>query len=836
MKKRIDDKKIILSTLITISVLILFSTLMPLVFAQQQVMSDTMNEPRIDLNLDQPPQTEPKIFSYDDHLRTRKRLENVIDDYLSEELAKSNSTDQLEVIVQFLTKIKGTDLELLESLDIDVLYQFEFVPAVFAQASKQSILDLSKSPRIYWLEFNEPIEFLMDMSLSTVNATKTWNTQIRDEYGNNRAGIDGTGVSVVVLDTGIDAGHPDLDYKEKTIINLKSDFGVAPWVEMENTDTSYGHGTHCAGTVAGNGDASAGARRGVAPGASLIGLSIGDFGVNLVNAVGGYEWLYQNSKPYTGDPNDINIRVVSNSWGPASSKFDPTDVISQMIYKCTVDKNVVSVFAAGNSGEDDHDGHKVETNPYGSTPMSIMIAATERDGSGMAYFSSRGEIKLNETWPDVAAPGVGIWSAAARRTYISVMKNLQDISDLDPYYFAIGGTSMATPHVAGAVALLFQACPSLKLSDQHEDFSNLDNESYTALGEDWFDSPITLVHEAELILEATTKYIDPSSDNGVPDNNTIGWTSGISDFAQGYGLINVEHAVALALTLNELRTRDFDEDGIPDHPNASVYDAIKQYANIIIEENTTSSGNKLISHWEGDWSRFTEQATSPNALLSTDQSHLVFIPEDADKLTVSLLYEPFKTTDSLFSAAGIRLVIDYDGDGTSDWQGSMSPNDQPDEIVLSSGGFGSNLDKLWTFNIEGYGFGLPNLPPGNLIGDSYYEITVEYSVDLEIIFDTPVNRTINLDFSSFDTNDPRIANLRFGGITSDLGQDGLNLYGSFFNLRNVQPLDVPEQIEEKKKPQTPWWVWLLLAIALLILMALFYRKYKEQEHKEESET
>ena len=836
------NNKIVIITL-SFFLILIASTLSPLVlgtslFGTHGAQDLDTNPGSIDSeNFQEPGQADHKrqvnTDAYLEYLRTHFRPDDIIDDYLREMLSASASTDQLEVIIQFVTGPTETELELLTERGFEIIHEYTTIPALFAKGNKHSILDLAESKNIYWIEYNEPIEFQMEKSLSVINATKTWNTIIRDENGNEHAGIDGSGVTVVVLDTGIDAGHPDLDYQEKTIMNLKSDFGFGPWVEMENSDTSYGHGTHCAGTVAGNGDASAGARRGVAPGANLVGLSIGDFGVNLANAVGGYEWIYDNTKQYTGEPSDNNIRVVSNSWGPSSSKFDPTDVISQMIFKCTVDNNVVSVFAAGNSGEDDHDGHKVETNPYGSTPMSIMVAATERDGSGLAYFSSRGQIELNETWPDVAAPGVKIWSATARRTYISAMMNLQDWSDLDPYYFAISGTSMATPHVAGAVALLFQACPSLRLSAQHDDFSDLDNESYSGLEESWWESPITLVHEAELILEASAGYMEPDSDNGVPHNNTIGWTGKRSDFAQGYGLINVENAIAIALTLNELRTRDFDGDGNPDYPNATVHAAIKQYKNIITLDNTTASNNKLTSHWEGDWTRFINQTTSPNMVLTTDQSHFVYIPEDANRLVLGLHYDPVSTSDEIISAAGIRLVIDLDGDGSPDWEGSTLPRDQPDEIDLTGGGFSSNLGKLWNFNIEGFGFGLPNIPPGNFLGESYYEVTVEYSVDLEIIFDTMPNATINQEFSNFDINNPKIGNLIPSG-TANIDQDGVKLFSSFFNLNNVHPLEKPVKKKEKEEMQYPWFIWLLLAIALAILIILIYlkeRKGKKEEIK-----
>ena len=108
------------------------------------------------------------------------------------------------------------------------------------------------------------------MSLSVVNATKAWDSQVL-RFNRSLDNIDGTGVTVCVVDTGIDASHPDMDYGTKTIRNLKSDSGTGPWYEIENGDTSSGHGTHVAGTVAGNGDASAGQRAGVAPGGGARG-------------------------------------------------------------------------------------------------------------------------------------------------------------------------------------------------------------------------------------------------------------------------------------------------------------------------------------------------------------------------------------------------------------------------------------------------------------------------------------------------------------------------------------------------------------------------------------
>jgi len=180
----------------------------------------------------------------------------VLDSNLEKILDSSDLDGKLEVIIQFKDKVLDRDLDLLEDLNFKIKHQYTVLPAIYAEASKASIIALSEYDRTFWVEYNEPMDLFMEQSLLTVNATHAWDSMVIDESGNEISPIDGTGVTVVVLDTGIDAGHPDLDYGEKTLVNLKSDTGVGPWVDMEDSDTSYGHGTHCAGTVAGNGEAS----------------------------------------------------------------------------------------------------------------------------------------------------------------------------------------------------------------------------------------------------------------------------------------------------------------------------------------------------------------------------------------------------------------------------------------------------------------------------------------------------------------------------------------------------------------------------------------------------
>jgi serine protease AprX len=745
-----------------------------------------------------------------DTINLSKTPGQVIHPHLEKILDSCESDDQLEVIIQFQEKVMEKDLDFLTLNNIEIIHQYSVIPALHVKGSKAAIMVLEDYDRTFWMEYNEPIDWCMEQSLLTINATHAWNSMVIDEFGNSVSPIDGTGVTVVVLDTGIDAGHPDLDYQEKTLVNLKSDFGAGPWVDMEDSDTSYGHGTHCAGTVAGNGEASSGARRGVAPGANLIGLSIGDVGVNLANTLGGYEWIYNNAHRYP------NVRVISNSWGTSGAGYDPNNALSKIIEDCAIDKNIVSVFAAGNAGENNHDGSTITTNPYASVPLSISIAATERDGSGMAYFSSRGQIDKIDTWPDVGAPGVNIWSTAARRTYIGIMVRGSNLAETDPYYFAISGTSMATPHVSGAVALLFQACPSLKISDQRDDHKDNDTA--------WLESNRTFVHEAELILEASAEYIKPQGDNGVPGNSTIGWTGGKNDYAQGYGLINARKAVAIALTLNELRTRDFNGDGSADYTNATVYDAIKQYQNIMTHEPASEKTNTLITEWSGEWTRFTNQSTG--ASISTDQSHFVYIPEESTKLILDLKYERISTSEGLKGAL-VRMVIDYDGDGEPDWPESITEYEEHYELDLTSGSFSQHRGKIWNFNVEGLGFNLGQII-GNPIGSNFYEVTVEFKTNLKIILDVSED-DVSLEF---EEHSPKFAQFRFGPPTEDYSRGEIMLPMFYFDLTKVEPLIKPEP-PSKHEEDLGWLLWLVLLIILTLILVAIGNYYNKKRNVRE---
>ncbi|MGW2939368.1 S8 family serine peptidase [Streptomyces sp. NPDC001156] len=236
-------------------------------------------------------------------------------------------------------------------------------------------------------------------------------------------GDTGQGVDVAVLDTGIDAAHPDFAGR---IAATQS------FVPDEDVTDRHGHGTHVASTVAGTGAASGGTEKGVAPGASL---HIGKVLDNLGNGqdswiLAGMEWAAR----------DQHAKVVSMSLGGGPT--DGTDPLSQAVNRLSEETGALFVIAAGNSGPAPY-----SVSAPGAADAALTVGAVHGPGKGvdqLASFSSRGpRVGDNAIKPDLTAPGVDV--LAARSQYAP---------EGEGAYQTMSGTSMATPHVAGAAALL----------------------------------------------------------------------------------------------------------------------------------------------------------------------------------------------------------------------------------------------------------------------------------------------------------------------------------------------------------------------------------------------
>ncbi|MFE9138517.1 S8 family serine peptidase [Streptomyces sp. NPDC007355] len=279
----------------------------------------------------------------------------------------------------------------------------------------------------FWAELNAPtarsasgitklwldrkVQATLERSTRQVNAPEAW-----------AAGYDGTGTTVAVLDTGADVEHPDL----KGRVTASANFTDSP-----TTGDFQGHGTHTLSTVGGSGAASDGRKKGVAPGAALLnGKVLDDSGSGAASwIIAGMEWAVAQGAD-----------VVSMSLG-SPVPTDCTDPMSVAAEELARNDGTLFVVAAGNSGP----ALDTVSSP-GCAPGVLTVGATDRDDS-TAYFSSRGPTIVHHTLkPELAAPGVGISAAAAggRGVYA---------------YRSMSGTSMATPHVAGAAAIVKQRHP-----------------------------------------------------------------------------------------------------------------------------------------------------------------------------------------------------------------------------------------------------------------------------------------------------------------------------------------------------------------------------------------
>ncbi|SBT47226.1 Serine protease, subtilisin family [Micromonospora auratinigra] len=240
------------------------------------------------------------------------------------------------------------------------------------------------------------------------------------------AGLTGKGVTVAVLDTGIDVTHPDLAGRVADSRNFS---------EMPDADDVVGHGTHVASIIAGSGAASGGKYHGVAPDATLLsGKVCEEFGCADSAILAGMQWAAVEKKA------DV-VNMSLGGWD--TPEVDP---LEQAVQTLTAQTGTLFVVAAGNDGADGSVGSPA------TADAALAVGAVDRDDA-LAYFSSRGPRSGDDALkPDITAPGVEIVAARAAHGQIG--------DPVGDKYVSLSGTSMATPHVAGSAALLAQQHPA----------------------------------------------------------------------------------------------------------------------------------------------------------------------------------------------------------------------------------------------------------------------------------------------------------------------------------------------------------------------------------------
>jgi serine protease AprX len=385
---------------------------------------------------------------------------------------------------------------------------FDKIGVAVAKGTASQVTSAGQQPGVTYLEGNQPIRLLDETSNIATRGAEARRTL----SGANGSPLDGTGVSVAVIDTGVDPTHPffrEPDGSTAVVRNLKSgcldESSTATNCVVDlptNVDTDTisggGHGTHVNGIVAGRDTTLTDGTelQGAAPGAKLVSISTGAV-LLIIGADSALNWVLENhARPCgPGVPAAVcpPIKVSNNSYGPGGGgEFDPQSATAKL-QEALAAEGVMTVWANGNDG----DNGQNQSNPPGQDPTPGIISVASyydqatgtRDGR-VSDFSSRGDATRSQTWPDVSAPGEDIQSSC--RPYLPICSTgLQPNNGPGPLdigtFNTISGTSMAAPHIAGIVAQLFQANPNATPA-QIEDalkataYKYTDGDPYAAVG------------------------------------------------------------------------------------------------------------------------------------------------------------------------------------------------------------------------------------------------------------------------------------------------------------------------------------------------------------------
>jgi len=375
----------------------------------------------------------------------------------SQEVEELGLTPELksEKPIEAFEKAKSEVISILQEkrlgTESKIKRELRLINAISAEIPREKLYELKESPYVKKVSLDRKVRVLLDKSVPFVNATQVW--LLKDDLGRN---VTGKNITIAIIDTGIDYTHPDLGNCTQTEFLNGDCKKVIGGYDFVNNDPDpmddHGHGTHCAGIAAGNG-----VLKGVAPDAKLMAIKVLDsYGSGYFSdVIAGIEKAVDPNGD--GDYSD-HVDVISMSLGGPGN---PEDELSQAV-DAAVRNGVVVVAAAGNSGP-----YSGTVSSPGCARKALTVGAMcrpEQVGtenyceSLIAEFSSRGPTSTGEIKPDLVAPGVKICSSQ----WDDVWKEYQCIDD---EHTAISGTSQATPHVAGAAALLKQAHPDWSPED-----------------------------------------------------------------------------------------------------------------------------------------------------------------------------------------------------------------------------------------------------------------------------------------------------------------------------------------------------------------------------------
>ena len=373
------------------------------------------------------------------------------------ELAKGRNTNSVTRVI--VTLLPGAKLP-AEFKKFARNVKLDLINGQVLDLPNGMLKQLAGQPSVFRVHHDRPVKTHNYRTSVTVGARTVQETM----------GYTGAGIGIAVIDSGIASWHDDLTNKTSRLFPYGNQ-RVAKFVDFVNGRTlpydDNGHGSHVAGTIAGNGYDSNGEKSGIAPGAAIISLKVLDAQgqgtiSNIIAALG---WVAANAATY-------NIKVVNMSVGARILESYWTDPLT-LAARAVTNKGIVVVTAAGNMGKNAQ-GHLQWggiTAPA-NAPWVLTVGASSTMGTNtrnddtMAAFSSSGPSSVDfEAKPDLVAPGTGTISLAVPGSLFYATKAQYLLAGkaglgVKPY-LSLSGTSMAAPVVTGTVALMLQANPTL---------------------------------------------------------------------------------------------------------------------------------------------------------------------------------------------------------------------------------------------------------------------------------------------------------------------------------------------------------------------------------------
>jgi serine protease AprX len=363
------------------------------------------------------------------------------------------ATETVKVIVQYKQVPRSAQEQRMQNLGARLNHRLAVVKGIALTIPVTALPYLESDPDVVSVSLDHPMKELDDTTDVATGMPSAWT-----------AGYNGAGIGVAVIDSGINDNHPDLKDSTESYSRVvyRQDFtGTANKNSNGAQYDLYGHGTHVAGIIGGNGYLSSGNYVGVAPGVSLVDLRALD-----LNGSGTDSTVIAAIQEAIALQSTYNIRVINLSLGRGIFVSYTQDPLCQAV-ESAWKAGIVVVVAAGNYGRvsvNGSNGFGTITAP-GNDPLVLTVGAMKSNGSTSpsaetkASYSSKGPTTYDHVVkPDIMAPGNDIVSLAAPGATLEATYpgELVTGNDGNNDYFTLSGTSMATPVVVGAVALLLQ--------------------------------------------------------------------------------------------------------------------------------------------------------------------------------------------------------------------------------------------------------------------------------------------------------------------------------------------------------------------------------------------